>query len=202
MQERRAREPGHEGRVLHRIPGPVATPAEHVVAPPSTDEEAEGEEVPGHDGPAPGDGDPLVARAPHEESGHGKGEGDAEAREAQVEGHGVRDHAGVLEERIQAAPVGRNGRQALEGWGGDAHHEEKEGEDTQHDREDPGIELGLPAPVANDHDQRVDREHPRPEHDGALEGAPECGDAIVEGRAAVRVHGDVAHGKVERQEGV
>ena len=202
VQERRAREPGHEGRVLHGIPGPVAAPAEHVVAPPPADEEAEGEEVPGHDRPAPRDGDPLVPGAPHDERGHGEGEGDAEPREAEIERHGVRDHPGVFEERIEPPPVGGDGRQALERRGGDAHHEEKEGKDAQHDREDPGIELGLPAPVADDHDQRVDREHPRPEDDGALEGAPEGGDAVVEGRAAISVHGHVAHGEVEGQEGV
>src|SRR5713101_2346064 len=103
---------------------------------------------------------------------------------------------------MKAALVGRDGRQALEGRRGDAHDEEEEGEDTQHDREDPGVELGLAAAIPDNHDQRIDREHPRPEHDGALERAPERGDAVVEGRAAVRVHGDVAHGEVEGQERV
>ena len=106
VQERGGGEPGHEGRVLHGVPRPVAAPAEDVVAPPAADEEPEREEVPGDDRPAARDRDPLVARAPDDQRGHGEGEGHREAREAQVEGHGVGDHARVLEERVEAAAVG------------------------------------------------------------------------------------------------
>src|SRR4030095_14592443 len=82
VEERGGGEPGHEGRVLHRIPCPVAAPAQYVIAPPAADKETEGEEVPGDDGPAPGDGDPLLSRALDDQCRHREGEGHGEAREA------------------------------------------------------------------------------------------------------------------------
>ena len=42
MQKRRCREPRHERGVLHRIPGPVTAPTEHVIRPPGADEIARG----------------------------------------------------------------------------------------------------------------------------------------------------------------
>ena len=51
MDERRAGEPRHEGRVLDRIPEPVAAPAELVVRPPAAERDAHGEEGPGRRGP-------------------------------------------------------------------------------------------------------------------------------------------------------
>src|SRR5207253_4774561 len=58
VEERRGGEPRHERRVLHRIPRPVAAPAEDVVAPPAADQEPEREEVPGDDRPAARQRDP------------------------------------------------------------------------------------------------------------------------------------------------
>jgi hypothetical protein len=47
VQVRRAGEPGHERRVLHRVPGPVAAPAEHLVGPAAAEHDADREEEPG-----------------------------------------------------------------------------------------------------------------------------------------------------------
>src|SRR5262249_35208951 len=179
-------------------PRRVAAPADQVIAPPTADEQAQGEEVPGDDRPAPRDGDPLLAGTAHQEGGHGEGVGHGEAREAQIERHGVRDHPRILEERVEAAPVRRDGLEALEGRSGHRHDEQEEGEDAQHHREDPGVELGLATPVLDDHDEGVDGQHPRPEDDRALEGAPQRGYAVVEGRAPIRIEGDVADGAAER----
>src|SRR2546422_2028892 len=63
-------------------------------------------------------------------------------------------------------------------------------------------ELARALTVPEDDDQRVEPEHPGPEDDRAFEGSPDSGDPIVERRAEVRVGRDVAHGEVEREEGV
>ena len=88
VQERGAGEPRHEAPTFSTgIPRPVAAPAEHVVAPPAADEQAQ----------ARGSTrrsivqrrvmrDPHVAGAPGDERGHGEGEGHGEAGEAQIEG--------------------------------------------------------------------------------------------------------------------
>ena len=112
------------------------------------------------------------------------------------------DHARVLEEWVEPAAVRRNGHEALEGRGGNGHDEEEEGEEAEHDGENPRVELGLPSPVLHDHDEGIDRQHPCPENDRPLEGAPQRGDAVVEGRASARVEGDVAHGEVEGEKRV
>ena len=93
VEERRGGEPWHERRVLDGIPGPVPAPAEHVIAPPAADQEPERQEVPCDDGPASRDRDPLIARPARDEGRHGERERHREAREAQVERHGVGDHA-------------------------------------------------------------------------------------------------------------
>ena len=201
VQERGAGEPRHEGRVLHRVPRPVAAPAQHVIAPPAADQQAEREEVPGHDRPAPGDRDPLVAGPPDDERGHREGERHREAGEAQVERHRMGDHPRVLEQRIEAAAVRGHRREPLEGRSGDRHHQQEERGEAEHHREHPRVELGLGAPVAADHDQRVDREHEGPQDDRAFERAPQRGDAVVERRAQVGVERDVAHREVEGEEG-
>ena len=143
VQERGAGEPRHEGGVLDRIPRPVAAPAEHVIAPPAADQEPERQEIPGDDGPAPRDGDPLVADAARDERGDGEGEGHREAGEAEVERHGVRDHPRVLEQRVEPAAVGGDRGEALEGRRRHRHHEQEEREHAEHHREHPRVELGL-----------------------------------------------------------
>ncbi len=202
VEERGRREPRHEGGVLHRVPRPVPAPAEHVVAPPPADQEPEREEVPGHDGPPPRDGDPLLARTAGDEGGQREREGHREAREPQVERDRVRDHPGVFEQGIEPAAVGRHRAEPLEGRGRDGHHEQEEGGDAEHDRQDPGIELGLAAAVPDDDDQRVEAEEPRPQHDRALERAPQRGDPVVERRPPVRVERHVPDREVEGEEGV
>ena len=51
MDQRRAREPGHEGRVLHRIPEPPAAPSELVVRPGAAQHDAQRQEDPRGNGP-------------------------------------------------------------------------------------------------------------------------------------------------------
>ena len=171
-----------------------------MIAPPAADEEPERQEVPGDDRPAARERDPAVADAAGDEGRDREGERHREAGEAQVERDGMRDHPAVLEQRVEPAPVRRHRGEPLERRRGDRHDEQEECEHAQHDREHPGIELARVVAVPQDDDQRVERQHPRPQDDGALERAPHRGDPIVERRLEVRVDRDVAHREVERQE--
>ena len=53
VEERRAGEPREERRVLDRIPRPVAAPSQLDVRPPHAERDADGEEEPGDERPAP-----------------------------------------------------------------------------------------------------------------------------------------------------
>ena len=54
-------QPRQERRVLHRVPGPEASPAEHLVGPPRAEQDADGEERPGEQRPAAGGELPPLA---------------------------------------------------------------------------------------------------------------------------------------------
>ena len=57
-----AGEPRQERRVLDRVPGPVAAPAEHLVGPPRAEHDADGQEAPGEQRPPPGLDEPALTR--------------------------------------------------------------------------------------------------------------------------------------------
>ena len=67
VQRRGRREPRQERRVLHRVPGPVAAPAQHLVGPPAAEHDRHGEEDPGHQQPGPQRAQEVVAQAAREE---------------------------------------------------------------------------------------------------------------------------------------
>ena len=108
MQEGGRRQPRNEGGVLHRIPGPVAAPAEHLVAPPRPQDHPDGQEAPGEQGPAPGLDEPALADPTGDQAGAGEGEGNGEADQPQIEERRMEgDQDVVLQERIGAGTVGR-----------------------------------------------------------------------------------------------
>ncbi len=106
MQESSPAQPGHEGRDLDRIPAPITAPAEHVIRPPAAQDQAQREEQPGHQRPAPGDPDPAVIGPARDQRGDGEGVRDHEGHEAQVQHRGMDDHPRVPQQRIQALAVG------------------------------------------------------------------------------------------------
>src|SRR3712207_8235385 len=48
--------------LFRSIPGPIAAPPQRGVGPPTPDENADRQEIPGHDGPASRGHDPLLAK--------------------------------------------------------------------------------------------------------------------------------------------
>ena len=56
-------QPGQDGGVLHRVPGPEAAPAEHLVRPPGAEQDPDGEEAPREQRPAPGGELPALTRS-------------------------------------------------------------------------------------------------------------------------------------------
>src|SRR5439155_16610490 len=59
MEESSAGEPGHQRRVLHRIPAPVASPTQDRISPMRAEKNAAGKKAPSHHRPAASDLNPL-----------------------------------------------------------------------------------------------------------------------------------------------
>ena len=106
MDQSGGREPRHQGGVLHRVPGPVASPTQGHVGPPGSHQVADGQEEPAHQRPAAHRRQPGGARAARQEPAHGQREGDGQANVAEVERDGVYHHARVLQHGVHALAVG------------------------------------------------------------------------------------------------
>ena len=73
VQRRGGGEPGQERRVLHRVPGPVAAPAQHLVRPPAAEHDGHGEEDPRQQQPRRAARHEVVAEPAAQERGARRG---------------------------------------------------------------------------------------------------------------------------------
>src|SRR3546814_11455705 len=115
-----AGEPRQQRRVLDRVPAPEAAPAEHLVAPPRAEDDADGKEAPGDErGPA-GLDEPALTQPAGGEGGDGDGERHGEANVAEVETRGVeRPEPGLQQGRgLARAGVDAGTVEAGQGGGG------------------------------------------------------------------------------------
>ena len=111
------------------------------------------------------------------EAGHGEGEGDGEADEAQVEhGRVEGDQRVVLQERVGARAVGRDGaRDGAEGVGGADHQQEEERRHHVGDERRPADQRVVDAgPVLAGHGRDVAGQDEGPQDDRALRGPTTC----------------------------
>ncbi len=129
VEKRRAREPREQRRVLDRIPRPVAAPPELDVGPPHAERDADREEEPAQQRPAPHRRQPLRVEAARDEGSDRVGERNRRRDIAEVEHRRVDRHPRVLELRVHAAPVGWDPVEALERIRAEAHREQEEERD-------------------------------------------------------------------------
>src|SRR5438093_4523462 len=114
MEERGRGKPRQERGILHRVPRPVATPAELGVSPCSSQDDSDRERAPREEGPAASRREPALVELAGEQRGHRERERDRETYESGVEERGMHEHPGRLKERVQALTIGRNRRQSYE----------------------------------------------------------------------------------------
>ena len=114
VQERRADQPRHQRRVLHRIPGPVAAPAELGVGPAGAEQDPDPEEEPGGERERPREPDPLRVQPPRDQRADRERERHREQRVARVQHRGVDHHARVAQQRVEPGALGHHGRRAVE----------------------------------------------------------------------------------------
>ena len=106
MEVRGRDEPRHDRRVLDRVPGPIAAPAQHRVRPPRARDDADAEQGPGHEREAPRRHQPAIAALAEDERRDRVGERDREQDVPEIKEWRVQGHEGmVLQQRVGAVAV-------------------------------------------------------------------------------------------------
>ena len=101
-----AGEPRQEAGVLDRVPRPHAAPAEHLVAPPAAEQDADRQEGPREQRPAAGLHQPALADPAGDQGGDGERERHREPDVAEVEDRRVEQHEDVvLQQRVRTGTV-------------------------------------------------------------------------------------------------
>ena len=196
MQQRGAQQPGHEGDVLDRVPEPPAAPAELVVGPPAAERDADRQETPGGERPGPHPARPGRLDPAFDQRGDGEREGHGEADIAEIEERRMEGEAGVLQQRVQVAPVRRRREDAREGIRGqDGEGEEADGDPGLHAQHARAQGRRQVAPEARDRgaEQRQDQD---PEQHRAFVVPPDAGDLVEHRLGRVGVLHHVQHGEV------
>ncbi len=198
VQKRGRREPRKEGRVLHRIPGPVSAPPEYLVGPPHSRDDREREKAPGGNGPAPRDPDPGGIRQPSAQEGTDReGEGHGEAHESEVEQRGMDRHQDViLQQRVGARAVDGNRHDGPEGIRRQQQKKVEERAHTEQRRHGVRHQRSALFTVQVNDRRGVPGKYPRPEKYGALEGSPERDYRVEQRRGPATDLGHVRYAEV------
>ena len=192
---------GSKRGVLHRVPRPDAAPAQLDVGPPHAEGDADRQEEPRHQRPFPHRDDPAGVEPPGQQRRDRERERDGDADVAEIQHRRVHHHAGVLQLRIEPAPVGRREGEPLERIGAaEQHHRDEERDDQAGDAGD----VGQQAPVAR-RGQRLrqraeDRQDHRPEQQRALLSGPERRNEVVGRQVARRVRRHVLDVEIVRED--
>src|SRR3989304_7290001 len=116
MQEGGAGQPGHKHGVFYRVPTPEAAPTQHIISPPPTEDQTDGQENPGNQRPASRGSNPLIfLRLAGDESCHGESKGNDKTGKTDIGGGWVADHAKMPQQRIEALAIFRDVRYGIDG---------------------------------------------------------------------------------------
>ena len=133
------RQPRHQRRVLDRVPRPHARPAEHLVAPPAAEQDADRQEAPREQRPPARLEQPALADATGDQRRHRERERHGEPDVAEIEDRRVEQHQRVvLQQRVRSGTVeadrhlgtgrervGRTERDQSEERRHDEHHDQR-----------------------------------------------------------------------------
>ncbi|MNQ37393.1 hypothetical protein D3C85_509340 [compost metagenome] len=196
MDQRGARQPGHERRIFHGVPEPPAAPAQHVIGPRTSQQNAHGQECPRGQGPRTHPARPQRIQLARQQRRDRKGEGHGKAHVAHVQHRRMHDHAGVLQQRVQVA-AGHGGRhQPFEGVGQEQQKQQQAHADPAHDRQHAPGESQRQVAAEDGDGQCPGGQQVQPQQQRPFVPAPHGGKAIGGGQVGVRVARHVQHRKV------
>ena len=200
MQQRRTRQPGHEGGVFHRVPEPPAAPAQLVIGPPGAEHDADGQERPGDNGPWPRPARPCSIQAAAQQRSDGEGEGDGEADIPHVQHRRVDDEAKILQQRVEVVSVGRIVRQLpVERIGGHQHEQQKADADHAHHGQHAAEHLFRQITREYGDGERPCSKDQAPEQQRPLMPAPYRAEAVIPGQRGVRIERDIGDTEIVGQ---
>ena len=202
VQQRGRHQPRHEGGVLDRIPEPVPAPAELVIGPPGTQRDTRRQRAPGEQRPRPDPARPGRVHPAFDQRRHGEGERRREPDIAEIEQRRVECEAGILQQRVEIAPVERRGVEPEEGVGGGDNEDQKAETDQGLHGQHPGPEHRRQVAPEGRHGGAVDRENPDPEQHRAFVIAPCAGELVEQRLGRVGVVGDRHDREVGDDEGL
>ena len=200
MQERRARQPGHQRGVLDRVPAPVAAPAELRVGPAGAEQDAKAEEQPGGEREAADGSDPLGVDPSREQRAHAEGQRDRAQRVARVEHRRMDHHRREAQQRIEPGAFDRRGPRDRKRRRVEDHQRDEEAAQPEQDRCGIGGHVAHPPAREEQGEARPQRQKPGPQKQRAFLRGPH-GRGPVEGRrGAAGGVGDGVEGEVVAQE--
>ena len=128
VQVGRGSEPGHERRILDRIPGPVPAPAQDFIGPAATENDARTQSQPREEAPAPSGSKPFRSESPSDECRESESKWRRKAGKAQVEHDRVNKHDRMLQKWIETRAVGEDlpGRNQFKRRGQEFKQDQKE----------------------------------------------------------------------------
>ena len=201
VQEGGADQPGHERRVLHRVPAPVTAPAELLVGPARAEQQPDPQERPGDQREVARRPDPGGVELAADQRAHAERERDRPQHVARVEHRRVHRHVRVAQQRSEARALGRRRVEMGEGLRLEDHQADEERAQRGQDRRRPGHDLAVPAASHVEDAARGEREHPGPEQQRALLARPHRGQLVEGGRGGRGVVGDQREVEVVSDEG-
>ena len=202
VQKCGSRQPRHEARVLHRVPAPVAAPAQHGIGPVHAEKNAAGQKQPRHHRPDARDPDPLLAGVAHHQRAQRKRKRHREANIPEIKHRRMNHHLRVLQQGIEPVAIGRNGshsgdvtRKQRERRRGKNQHRQKEHLDARQNRSRVGVKLHIRL-VRQPQNEAISSQQPRPQQQRAFLAAPERREFVRNRQRAVGVFKDVGNGEI------
>ena len=186
VQKGGGRQPGQQGGVLDRIPGPVAAPTQFHVGPLAAHQDANREEQPRHEGPAAQHPQPDGVHATDGQGRHGQRERHRQSDITQVEHDGMDDHPVVLQQWIEARTVRRREGDALERVGRHHHQQQEKRQIGAQDGRSPGGEVRQGPRHAAHGEERATGQYEGPEQEAAGLTSPEGRKLVEEGQCGLR----------------
>ena len=209
MQKSRARQPGHQRGVLHRIPHPVAPPAQHRISPVRAQQNPHPLEAPGDHGPAARQVNPLLPRITAQQRGQRESKRDGETGVAGIQNRRMDDHLRILQQRIETiaigaqdplqGPAGRSRAQYLKGAGDEIVQRQEKKLHAHQDHANVRHQLGMFAAVGKQNRKNINRQQKAPEKQRALLPRPDRREFKKRRESAVAVLHHVSHGEVVGQ---
>ena len=205
MQVGGTRQPRQQRCVFHRVPAPVPAPAQHLVGPPRTQDDAGGEKTPCHQCPAAGLDQPPFTQPAGDQRPDGEGERHSEPHVPEVEHGRMERHEDVfLQQRVGPRTVKpRRWVERPERIGRADNQEEKEHCHHEHRHHGPAHQRVVDAVAEPAGDKRHETgQDENPQQDRPFQGRPQRGHVERERGRSGTVLGHERHREVVGQQGV